>query len=157
MQGIALTLLQNIRIAPTQTRMVPIKFSQSVPFHQHEIRIRLTWASPTASNTLTVVLPINHRTRWDASPFAALKASYFHSRSNPTPFTCLPPLKDNIGTPRPPIIALRAFPPSKHPVLTHMFAQMVQVSTLCNMISSTTRYRDKNIVGSSSPPAELPG
>ena len=106
-QGISLRLLRETRIAPTQTRIIPLRIVQSEPFTAKELHINVQVVSGASIAIISVSLPINHHSRWTSSSFTPLKASYFFAESMPTSFVALPPIKHNNDGPRPPILALR--------------------------------------------------
>ncbi|CCM03831.1 uncharacterized protein FIBRA_05980 [Fibroporia radiculosa] len=102
------SIVDEIRVAPMQTRIIPIRFSQSVPFYEKELRLALHLVSETASEILQVVLPVNQHKHWADSELSTdgIKATYFFATSMPTAFLVKPPEKENEGTPRPPVLAL---------------------------------------------------
>ncbi|KIM87649.1 hypothetical protein PILCRDRAFT_815224 [Piloderma croceum F 1598] len=105
--SILLHLLSETRIAPTQTRIVPLRIIQSKQFLAKELRINVTAVSDTFTPTLiSLSFPIHHHSKWTSSSFKPIKASYFFAESMPTPFVVLPPRQPNDGEPRPPILAL---------------------------------------------------
>lgn len=98
-----------MRIAPTQTRTVPIRFLQSKPFTADELHITVTLtSSDTSSITIVVVsLPIRQLPGWTPTSYTPIKGSYFFAESMPTSFVVIPPLEKNDEKPCPPILALR--------------------------------------------------
>jgi len=106
-QDAAPTLWQDIRIAPTQTRTIPIRLSQSLPFRLNEIQIHLTLTSGTRSIVMPVILPVRQVLRWTESDFIPIKSSYLYAQSMPTSYLVIPPIDVNVGEPRPPVVALR--------------------------------------------------
>jgi hypothetical protein len=105
-QGASVHLLHETRIAPTQTRTVPIRLVQSKPLAANELLINVTLTSETSS-TIMVSLPIRHLSGWTSTSFKPIKASYFFAESMPTSFVVLPPIEQNDEKPCPPILALR--------------------------------------------------
>jgi hypothetical protein len=101
--------VQDIRIAPTQTRTIPIKFTQSLPFRSNEIWIELMLMSEVTMTVIAVFLPIKHVPSWTVSDYVAIKSSYFYAESTPTSFLVIPPIHENLGHPCLPILALRTF------------------------------------------------
>jgi hypothetical protein len=94
-----------------------VKFDQARPFHGDTVDLSVTLRNTVDSSqvVLRASLKIQHRTNWTAEEYDALKATYFLA-GTPTLFLALPPLKPNIGSPKPPILALReAFRPSRFP------------------------------------------
>lgn len=59
------------------------------------------------SRVISVSIPIVHYPRWTPSDFVPIKVSYFYMQSMPTAFLALPPMLENCGEPRPPVLALR--------------------------------------------------
>ncbi|KAI0933809.1 hypothetical protein AcV5_005858 [Taiwanofungus camphoratus] len=100
--SIALSLVNETRLAPTQTRIVAIRIIQNGPFHKDEIVFDVHLMSGNSSITLHVSLPIKQHGQWPTS----IKASYFFATSMPTSFLVVPPEEQNSGEPRPPILAL---------------------------------------------------
>lgn len=111
MQTIELSLVQETNIAPTQTRIVPIKFTQTQPFPEslQQLEFSLELRSGDALAEILVTVPIEHHASWtsDEVPPAGIKASYFFGTSTPTAFLVKPPKEVHDGTPTPPILALR--------------------------------------------------
>ncbi|KAI0807549.1 hypothetical protein C8Q74DRAFT_1363040 [Fomes fomentarius] len=107
---IELSLVQETSIAPTQTRIVPIKFTQTqpVPESLQQLEFSLKLRSGDAVADILVTVPIEHHESWtsDEVPPAGIKASYFFGTSIPTAFLVKPPKEVHDGTPTPPILAL---------------------------------------------------
>ena len=106
-------LLQNITIAPTQTRIVPIKINQTLAYGGTYLPITLHLVS-REHNTKKVVhtrISVRQLPHWSPSevPTDGIKATYFYGSSTPTTFVVKPPDEPNEGPPKPPILALRSF------------------------------------------------
>ncbi|KAI8998905.1 hypothetical protein BD414DRAFT_476389 [Trametes punicea] len=106
-EAVHLDLVQITRLAPGQTRIVPIKVTQTRAIKVKTLMFTLTVASVEATSTIDVQFPIQNWEGWTAeeSPFG-IKATYLWAHSIPTAFLVTPPLKPNDGPPRPPILAL---------------------------------------------------
>lgn len=103
----AVNLLREIRIAPTQTRVVPLGIAQTASFPHHELRMDLTVVTESASRVISLTLPVTHHPLWTSSNFIPIRASHFFAEFNPTLFLALPPVEARFEKPRPPILALR--------------------------------------------------
>ncbi|KAK0502905.1 hypothetical protein EDD18DRAFT_1135549 [Armillaria luteobubalina] len=103
--GLTLTLVRPTRIAEGQTRIVPIRVTQTRPFGQEFIDLKITLTSG-ASETIVAIesLPVKQLSGWTESAYSPIKGTYFYARSMPTVFTALPPRY--VGPPKPPILAL---------------------------------------------------
>lgn len=106
--GITLELVDEIRIAPTQTRIAPIRLTQNASFDEPELQFSLHLISEDRSTTVDITLPLKHHKQWTSSdsPEDGIKASYFFATSMPTSFMVIPPQGENLGAPRPPVLAL---------------------------------------------------
>jgi pimeloyl-ACP methyl ester carboxylesterase len=104
--GVSLHLLQETRIAPTQTRIVPIRIIQAKPLAAENLLLNVTVTWGIFSATVMVSLPIRHLSGWTPTNFKPIKASHFFAESMPTSFVVLPPIEKNDGKPCPPILAL---------------------------------------------------
>lgn len=104
------TLVEPIRIAPTQMRVVPLRISLSnaerIPEGVTELTVELTSslvASPTAISSnaglsshidkfvLEVTIPLVHVPLWTQYAFTSVRATYFFAKSRVTAFTVIPP------------------------------------------------------------------
>lgn len=115
---LSLTLLNDppIQIAPSQTRILPIRVMQDQPFTDRTLVISVSLVSFSPCKThiprghsLTMILPIVHR--MDLS-MIGLKATYFFATSIPTAFLVIPPKslsEGELSSISPPILALRAY------------------------------------------------
>ncbi|KZT74257.1 hypothetical protein DAEQUDRAFT_702566 [Daedalea quercina L-15889] len=104
-----ITLLQNITLAPTQTRIVPLKLVQLLPFGGLEIPISLHLTSQeNKKEILQTSVTVRQHPHWSPSeiPAAGIQATYFYGTSTPTAFMVTPPEDPNEGRPKPPVLAL---------------------------------------------------
>ncbi|KAJ7470355.1 hypothetical protein FB451DRAFT_1038083 [Mycena latifolia] len=110
LEGFRVELLRPTRIAPSQTRIVPLRIIQTAQFSRPRLDIKLTVTSDTdtKSMTVSVVLPLKHLPRWSEKTLSAIKGSYFYAQEMPTVFSVFPPLLDNVEDqkPQPPILCL---------------------------------------------------
>ncbi|KAI0747842.1 hypothetical protein C8Q80DRAFT_1219255 [Daedaleopsis nitida] len=105
---VELSLVQETRIAPTQTRIVPFRLTQTKPVSAEKIEFTLKLRSGDMTSEILVTIPVQHQAQWTSTevPSAGIKASYFFSTSMPTLFVVSPPKDPNGDTPSPPILAL---------------------------------------------------
>ncbi|KAJ7684731.1 hypothetical protein DFH06DRAFT_1277353 [Mycena polygramma] len=106
--AISVELLRNTTIAPSQTRIVPLRIVQKAPFREALFEVKLTLTSDTAKDlTLTVPLAVKHLPSWSAN-LSAITGSYFYAKEMPTAFSAFPPLLENVKgqEPQPPILCL---------------------------------------------------
>lgn len=99
-------------IAPTQTRIVPLRLDQSLPFGGADIPILLHLVSrENNQKTLYAHISVRQLPQWSPSevPADGIKATYFYGTSTPTMFVVKPPDEPNEGLPKAPILALRMF------------------------------------------------
>ncbi|KZT03565.1 uncharacterized protein LAESUDRAFT_814646 [Laetiporus sulphureus 93-53] len=106
--GLELMLVNTIRIAPTQTRIVPVRITQNASVALIQLSLDLHLVSGGASEILRVTLPVVHHALWNATvyPTDGIKASYFFAATMPTAFIVKPPQELNSGEPHPPVLAL---------------------------------------------------
>ncbi|KDQ60583.1 hypothetical protein JAAARDRAFT_76873 [Jaapia argillacea MUCL 33604] len=104
--AIEISHLKKMRLAPTQTRVIPLEISQSKPFTGTELHVDLIVTCGDSSTVVSATIPIKQHSMWTVSRYSVIKASYFFAESNPTPFLVIPPAQPNDGEPRPPILAL---------------------------------------------------
>ncbi|KAI0713279.1 hypothetical protein C8Q76DRAFT_621267 [Earliella scabrosa] len=106
--SLELSLLQETRIAPTQTRIVPIKVAQTKPISVPQLEFTLMLRSGDRLAEIRVALPVQSYAQWTAGevPPAGIKASYFFGTSMPTAFLVTPPKEPHGGSPPPPVLAL---------------------------------------------------
>ena len=107
-----LSLLTRTRFAPGQTRVLPIRITQSKAFEGDALSFDVHLTSGGSSETLSVRVPITQLGHWSETGGAvAIKASYFSADIVPLGFVALPPADLNapVKIPRPPILALRSY------------------------------------------------
>lgn len=104
-EGIVLSLLTPTQFAPGQTRILPIRISQSKPFYGDTLSLYIfvdpLWA-------VSIRVPVTQLGYGSGIGAAAIKASYFSPDTTPIGFIALPPT-DSIGplkVPTSPILAL---------------------------------------------------
>ncbi|KAG7452898.1 uncharacterized protein BT62DRAFT_989922 [Guyanagaster necrorhizus] len=102
--GLFLTLVRPTRIVEGQTRIVPVRITQTRPFSQASIDLKLTLTSGASEIVTIESLPVDQLSGWTESVYSPIKGTYFYARSMPTVFTALPPRYS--GPPKPPILAL---------------------------------------------------
>ncbi|THH15894.1 hypothetical protein EW146_g4658 [Bondarzewia mesenterica] len=107
-QGLDLVLLRETRIAPGQTRILPLRLTQTAPFEGTDLNVDLTLVSGTSTMSVSIKIPVTHQAIWNSSNFAPIWTSYFFKDTMPTAFNVLPPVESTPRgeTPRPPILAL---------------------------------------------------
>jgi hypothetical protein len=111
--GFSVELLRSTTIAPSQTRIVPLRMVQTAQFTKSTLGMKITLTSDSnKTSTLSVALPLKHLPRWSANTLSAITGSYFYAQEMPTAFSAFPPLFENINhqKPQPPILCLRTFP-----------------------------------------------
>lgn len=114
MQGLTLALHHEIRIAPSQTRIIPVVVErQDRPYILNTLEISVTFiagnsvAGNSVPRVLLVSVPILHHESLFSLDSVPLKATYFYARSMPTAFLAVPPLSRNLERPCPPLLCLR--------------------------------------------------
>lgn len=123
-QDLKLEIVHGVRIAPSQTRVIPIRIVQGsgdlFPHESLDVDIALVRDGEDASASRTIVsvsLPIKHHQQWTSSSPTSIKASYFFGSSMPTVFIAIPPrlgLEDYVAAP--PLLCLRGyFPKNNYP------------------------------------------
>ncbi|KAJ7756820.1 hypothetical protein DFH07DRAFT_473596 [Mycena maculata] len=109
-EGFRVELLRPTKIAPSQTRIVPIRIIQTKKYSQPAIAMNLTLASDTDAKpvTVSVKLPLQQLPRWTEKTLSAIKGTYFYAQEMPTAFSAFPPSLENIEgrNPQPPILCL---------------------------------------------------
>lgn len=104
--SLTLTLLEPIRIAPTQTRIVPLRITlldnEYISEKVTELVVELTClrsdhAVHTSETThakevvLSVTVPLDHIRLWTQNNYTPIRATYFFARSMVTAFALVPP------------------------------------------------------------------
>lgn len=106
-----LSLLTHTRFAPGQTRILPIRISQSKAFDGDALSLDVHVTSGGSSETISVRVPVTQLGHWSGTGAVAIKASYFSPDTAPIGFIALPP-SDSIAPPKAlstPILALRSY------------------------------------------------
>ena len=110
LQGLNLELMHETRLAPTQTRILPVVLTQTEEFHGSHLFIDLTAVVSASSQiVITITLPIKQFTLWETHHFDFITATYFYATSIPTAFVAIPPKLPNDGAALPPLLDLRKF------------------------------------------------
>ncbi|EEB93194.1 hypothetical protein MPER_08186, partial [Moniliophthora perniciosa FA553] len=104
--SLSLALVKPTRIAPTQTRIVPIRISQTRPFIATKLHLALTLTSTSTNRVVLITVPITQLPQWNSSTPLTIKGTYFYASSIATVFTAKPPKINNLDIPRAPILAL---------------------------------------------------
>ncbi|KAL0578240.1 hypothetical protein V5O48_003735 [Marasmius crinis-equi] len=108
-QGIALQLQKSTRLAPSQTRIVPFRVSQTKPFTGTNISFELTLSSTEPENTqktLSITVPVIQVSQWSSSSASLINGTYFFASHIPTLFVAKTPKFENDGAPKAPVLAL---------------------------------------------------
>ncbi|KAH9946364.1 uncharacterized protein BXZ73DRAFT_37690 [Epithele typhae] len=106
---ILLSLSEQMQIAPTQTRIVPLQISQTGPLSLDHLDFSLKLKSKDGKDAVVAVtIPIRQYEAWTlpAVRTGGIKASYLYASSMPTAFLVAPPEEPNVDGPQPPILAL---------------------------------------------------
>ncbi|CAL1703964.1 unnamed protein product [Somion occarium] len=99
--------LRPSRLAPTQTRIIPLRFTQKKPLCASELHLELSATSHTGvSLTIHVTLHVKQQTQWNSTRSSPIKATYFFAGSMPTGFLVTPPKEQKNGQLRTPLLAL---------------------------------------------------
>ena len=106
-----LSLLTPTQFAPGQTRILPIRISQSKPFYGDSLSLDVFIVSTGPSWNLSVRLPFTQLDHWSGTGAAAIRASYFSPDTAPIGFIALPPTDSTapLKAPTSPILALRLY------------------------------------------------
>ncbi|KAL4065302.1 hypothetical protein J3A83DRAFT_4436701 [Scleroderma citrinum] len=107
--SLVVSLVEPIRIAPTQTRIVPLHITltdtEYIPESVTELTIELTFSLAASSTTsskagllpnidkfeLEVAIPLVHVPLWTQTTCEPVRATYFFARSMVSTFTAIPP------------------------------------------------------------------
>ncbi|KAF5373151.1 hypothetical protein D9758_001792 [Tetrapyrgos nigripes] len=100
-----LTLVRNTRLAPTQTRVVPLRIVQLKPFYGSQLNFKLSLVSTTTLD-LDITLNFRQLSRWTSSTFSPIQGTYFYASSMPTAFLAIAPKYPYQDASQPPILAL---------------------------------------------------
>lgn len=107
--ALSICLRSTVTLAPSQTRVIGLLLSQSMPFDQPRICVRISAVSIDGLSdnaSLSIHLPIKHLKLWSPSSYDAITATHFGSLSSPTTFLAVPPFHDSTDEPRNPILAI---------------------------------------------------
>ncbi|KAG7092176.1 hypothetical protein E1B28_008545 [Marasmius oreades] len=107
--GFELKLQKPTRLAPSQTRVIPLNISQSKPFTDDAISLELTLSSTNSQSTqikLQILLPIKQLPQWSVSNSSLVTGTYFYASHVPTFFVAKSPKFENGRVPRPAVLAL---------------------------------------------------
>ncbi|KIL69564.1 hypothetical protein M378DRAFT_69148 [Amanita muscaria Koide BX008] len=102
----SIRLLNEIRIAPSQTRVVPLVITQQAPVFSSELSLFVKVRCGELEQAITVVLPIRQLERWDAQTYEPIKSTYLYPTHAPTHFIAIPPKCPHPQRHCPPILAL---------------------------------------------------
>lgn len=106
-QSLGVELLQKIRLAPTQTRILPIRITQTKPISQSHIEIKVIAVSSGPTFAVHARIPIRTLSSWKEDSFQPVRGTYFFANSMPTAFLAIPPVHPNAERILPPVLALR--------------------------------------------------
>jgi hypothetical protein len=102
-----LTLLHEVRLAPSQLRIVPVHITQRAPINVQEVQLSLNISSASNMRDITIILPIRQLIPWNAQNHEPISGTYFYATSMPTHFVAIPPKCPKECRDYPPILALR--------------------------------------------------
>ncbi|KAJ7582507.1 hypothetical protein C8J56DRAFT_954942 [Mycena floridula] len=108
---LALKLIRPTRLAPSQTRLIPIKLQQTQALSSSIIDLQMNITAvldsdPNSETIIIVSLPLKHLPIWTSNEFDPIMSSYFFANTMPTLFAAIPPKYELSGDPRPVILAL---------------------------------------------------
>ncbi|TCD68231.1 hypothetical protein EIP91_011300 [Steccherinum ochraceum] len=98
-------LLHETRLAPTQTRIVPLHLTQNGPIVSEILELLITATSGDSSIEISVKLPVRQYDLWQQDTYSPLHATFFYATSMPTAFLVKPPASENGDKIFPPILA----------------------------------------------------
>ena len=107
LQKIHVHLLQETRIAPSQTRRVPVALEQTEPFLESILPLEFSVASENGVRQHSVDLPVKQLATWTASEFTPVIATHFQG-STALAFVAVPPKIETTSAAAPPLLFLRA-------------------------------------------------
>ncbi|KAK7693141.1 hypothetical protein QCA50_002707 [Cerrena zonata] len=100
-------VLSEPHLAPSQTRIIPLQLTQHGALMMTELEFLIYATSSFGmQSTIHVTIPIKQRQEWNTTEADAIKATYLFSASTPTAFLVKPPVYEDSGSTRPPILAL---------------------------------------------------
>lgn len=106
-QPLQVKLLEETRLAPTQTRIIPVSLKQTHAFLDTNVSLEISVVSADKSAVLSVTLPVKHLSHWDEDDFKPIIITYFYGISTPTALIAIPPKHPNAGVSLPPLLVLR--------------------------------------------------
>ena len=111
-KGVNLSLLHEVIIAPSQTRIVPVLLSQSEAFMGDKLLLEMMLFSNASDSSeevalLSVEVVIRQISHWESKDLQAIKATYLYAGSQPTAFLAVPPILRTNGSAENPVLALR--------------------------------------------------
>ena len=117
-KNLQVTLINKQTIAPSQTRIVPLKLEQTDKFLEESLELHVKLVEHSShlardplgrTEELSVTLNIRQLKLWDSSSWDAIRATFFFASTHPTYFLTTPPILPTKGVLVPPILALREF------------------------------------------------
>lgn len=111
-------LVQETRVAPSQTRIIPILLTQATEFSASALPLELSILSADRTTQLHIDLPVTHIPKWGASTFTPMVSTYFFAETTPTAFVAVPPKESNHGKALPPLMFLRTSSQQLHSFMT---------------------------------------
>jgi len=102
-----LTLLHEVRLAPSQLRIVPVNITQRAAINVQELQLSLNISRASDKRNVTVIWPIRQLRPWNAQSHEPMSGTYFYATSMPTHFVAIPPKYPKEYRDNPPILALR--------------------------------------------------
>lgn len=85
-----ISVIHDVRIAPFQTRIIPLEIKQKAPYQDPTISLVLKLSSDGKTIELKVLIPITQLPQW-TSDLQPIRASYFYGATTPTNFVVAPP------------------------------------------------------------------
>ncbi|KAH6918772.1 hypothetical protein BKA70DRAFT_28649 [Coprinopsis sp. MPI-PUGE-AT-0042] len=107
-EALDVSLLRETRIAPSQSRIVPIQINQTAPFVNDSVELVLKYKLDSGETwNANVSLAINHLSQWSGGiARQQILGSFFFAGSTPSLFASLPPTSPQLKTLNPPVVAL---------------------------------------------------
>ncbi|KDR81373.1 hypothetical protein GALMADRAFT_263657 [Galerina marginata CBS 339.88] len=104
-QGMTLQLRTKVKIAPSQTRVLPISIEQSLPYFGENVAVNVTLVCGDSVHTISVIIPIIHR-QLSTPERQSIKGTFFFANSTPSAFIAIPPRTSEHTEKAPPILTL---------------------------------------------------
>lgn len=109
----SLTVKHGIKIAPGQTRIVPIQITQTNPIEGNSLSFTINLVRQGYfRSTVPISIAFRNLTSWNVNSYETIRATYFYATSHPTYFVTKPPIEACSEHCDLPILALRKFLPS---------------------------------------------